>query len=53
MSHSEKFQTGFSKSHLRMEELIATLYSDIGILRKQMPRGDERKFRFKLEIQEI
>ena len=52
MSQPEKFQTGFSKSHVTLEELIATLYSDIGILRKQMPRG-EKRFRFQLEIQKI
>jgi len=53
MSQPErKFQTGFSASHLTMEEMIAKLYSNIGVLRRQMPRG-ERRFRFKLEVQKI
>lgn len=52
MSQPEKFRTGFSDSHLTMEEMIAKLYSNIGTLRRQMPRG-ERHFRFKLEVQEI
>ncbi len=49
---SEKFKTGFSDSHLRAEEMIAKIYSDINVLRKRLPRG-ERRFRFKLEIEEL
>lgn len=49
-----KFETGFSKSHVTLEEMIAALYSDVGILRRMLKKSPESaRFRFKLEVHEL
>lgn len=51
-----KFETGFSKSHVSEEEMIALLYSDVGELRRRIRKeklGAGARFRFKLEVHEL
>lgn len=51
---SNKFESGFSKSHVSLEEMIAALYSDVGMLRRMLKNySADARFRFKLEVYEI
>lgn len=50
----EKFETGFSGSHLSAEEMRAELYTCINQLRKQLKKPHPgRRFRYKLEVHEV
>lgn len=49
-----KFETGFSKTHVSLEEMVAALYSDIGMLRRLLKNASPgAKFRFRLEVHEV
>lgn len=51
-----KYETGFSKSHVSQEEMIALLYSDIAELRRRLKEaklGAGARFYFRLEVHQV